>query len=385
MIFQAPVLNPEETRVIERISEIKGKLRYPLTAPPRWYGLLRRSTQARAIRGSNAIEGYNVTIEDAIAAEEELEPVEAEASSWSAVTGYRRAMTYVLRLASDPHFAYSPDLLRSLHYMMLEHDLSKNPGQWRPGYIAIRNEESGEIVYEGAEAGDVPALMRELVDALNADDINLPWMIQAAMAHLNLTMIHPFKDGNGRMARCLQTLVLARGGTLAPTFSSIEEYLGRNTPEYYDVLAEVGGGSWNPRRDARPWIRFCLTAHFRQASTIAQRIRQMQETWNALEIAIEKDGMPDRTILALADAATGYRVRNSTYRKVADISNNLASRDLKLLVDRELLSPQGEKRGRYYVASDKLKAICLKIEKPKPVGDPFDEPAPYLPGMEPDP
>ena len=79
-------------------------------------------------------------------------------------------------------------------------------------------------------------------------------MIRAAMAHLNLVMIHPFRDGNGRMARCLQTLVLAREGILSPEFSSIEEYLGRNTQAYYDVLADAGAGHWQPERDARPWV-----------------------------------------------------------------------------------------------------------------------------------
>lgn len=68
------------------------------------------------------------------------------------------------------------------------------------------------------------------------------------MAHLNLVMIHPFSDGNGRMARCLQTLVLAREGILEPEFSSIEEYLGRNTQDYYSVLAETSEGSWHPKK-----------------------------------------------------------------------------------------------------------------------------------------
>ncbi len=66
------------------------------------------------------------------------------------------------------------------------------------------------------------------------------------MAHLNLVMIHPFRDANGRMSRCLQTPVLAREQILAPQFSSIEEYLGRNTQSYYKVLGEVGAESWHP-------------------------------------------------------------------------------------------------------------------------------------------
>lgn len=63
------------------------------------------------------------------------------------------------------------------------------------------------------------------------------------MAHLNLVMIHPFRDGNGRMARALQTLVLALDEVLEPTFSSIEEWLGSNTADYYLVLAATGRGA----------------------------------------------------------------------------------------------------------------------------------------------
>ena len=65
-------------------------------------------------------------------------------------------------------------------------------------------------------------------------------------------MIHPFSDGNGRMGRALQTLVLARDGILSPPFSSIEEYLGAksNTEAYYDVLRTGAAGTWQPERDA---------------------------------------------------------------------------------------------------------------------------------------
>src|ERR1019366_6709289 len=152
-------------------------------------------------------------------------------------------------------------------------------------------------------------------------------MVPAAMGHLNFVMIHPFSEGNGRMARCLQSLVLARAGTLVPEFSSIEEYLGRNTREYYDILLRVGAGSWNPRRDGRPWIRFCLTAHFRQATTILRRTREVQQTWDALEIEVKKRKLPERTILVLSDAASGLRVRNSVYRNDAGISDQVATKD----------------------------------------------------------
>ena len=173
--------------------------------------------------------------------------------------------------------------------------------------------------------------MRELVAAANAQNGELPIIIRAALSHLNLTMIHPFSDGNGRMARCLQTLVLAREGILEPEFCSIEEYLGRNTPEYYQVLADVGQGAWHPENDARPWIRFCLIAHFRQASLLLRRSKETKRIWDSLELEIRNRGLPERCIMALADAAFGLRVKNSTYRSAAEITENVASRDLKEL------------------------------------------------------
>ncbi|HYO11785.1 MAG TPA: Fic family protein [Thermoanaerobaculia bacterium] len=374
MLFQTPTLDAKEQEVLDRIEELKRTLGYTVSATPkRWYGLLRRVTFARAVRGSNSIEGYDVTLDDAIAAAEREEPLDAKSEAWAAVTGYQAAMTYVLQLADDPHFSYSADLLRGLHFMMLQHKLTRNPGRWRPGPIFVREDERDMIVYEGPPADQVPGLVHELIGYLNTGATEVPGILKAAMAHLDLVMIHPFSNGNGRMARCLQTLVLARSGVLAPPFASIEEYLGRNTRAYYDVLEEVGGGSWHPERDARPWIRFCLTAHYRQATTLLLRTRELQRLWDALEEEISRKGLPERTMLALADAAIGLKVRNATYRPIAEISDNLAGRDLKILVEHGLLVAEGEKRGRIYVASDALKAIRARTREARRVEeDPFE-------------
>lgn len=74
--------------------------------------------------------------------------------------------------------------------------------------------------------------------------------MRGALAHLNLLMIHPFRDGNGRMARARQTFVLARNAIVEPAFSSIEEWLGDNTEDYYRVLALTGQEASRPRPDA---------------------------------------------------------------------------------------------------------------------------------------
>jgi Fic family protein len=279
----------------------------------------------------------------------------------------------VLQKAEDPFFAFSAELLKALHFMMVGYDLSKRPGRWRPGPIFIRDEATGEQVYEGPPMEMVPGLVAELVDEIGRPS-DLPRVIQAAMAHLNLVMIHPFSDGNGRMGRCLQTLVLARAGVLAPIFSSIEEYLGRNTPAYYDVLAEVGGGSWNPERDARPWIRFVLVAHYRQAHTLGRRIREAERLWEAIDGERQRAGLDDRTMGSLYNAAVGLRVRRPDHIDYADVSERVATSDLRKLVEAGLLRAVGDRRGRYYVASELLQGLNRRFqEERKPIPDPFDE------------
>lgn len=372
MLFKVPGVQPQEQEVIERIEEAQETLRWALQEPRVWTGLLRRVHFAKAIRASNSIEGYNVTMDDAIAVAEGEAPIDADEPSARAVAGYRRAMTYVLRLATEPDFSYTPQLVRSLHFMMLEHFIDRDPGAYRRGHIYVRDSGSGEIVYEGPEAERVPPLVQELADGLN-ESPESPAIIQAAMAHLNLVLIHPFRDGNGRMARCLQTLVLAREGILVPEFCSIEEYLGRNTPDYYRMLGEVGKGYWQPANDARPWVRFCLTAHYRQAKTIHQRWKESERLWALLSEEAERRGLPDRYRFAMYDAAQGYRVRRATYQPIAEVSDTLATRDLAALVGQDLLRPVGERRGRYYLASDTLKELRHRAIGPRlPIEDPFE-------------
>lgn len=374
MLFEQPALSDRELEGCREIEELRNKLRRQLYEPRRWAGSLRRLSFARAIQGSNSIEGINASLDDVAAAAAGEEPLDADTMTKLALYGYRDAMTYVLQLAND-EFHYSEELIKSLHFMMTSYDLDNRPGLWRAGSIYVHNDVTNEIVYEGPDVELVPGLMAELVEALNNPDAT-DAMVRGAMAHLNLVMIHPFRDGNGRMARCLQTLVIARDGVLSPQFCSVEEYLGRNTHAYYQVLADVGQGSWHPENDALPWVRFMLTAHYRQAKTLLRRVRESEQLWVSLERLAQQRGLPERALPGLFDAALGLRVRNATYRRMQEdeISEQTASRDLRQLVETGLLTPHGERRGRYYTATDELKSLFQVIRAkrdPRSDTDPF--------------
>lgn len=379
MLFQAPELDEREQEVLAQIGELRNALRFQLSEPRRWSGSLRRLSFARNIRGSNSIEGFDAALDDAAAAALGEEPLDASTETRLALEGYRSAMTYVLQLAQEPdQIEINEHLLKSLHFMMTSYDLKNRPGRWRAGAIYVRDERTGENVHEGADVSAVPKLMREVASQASEKPPNESAIVRAAMAHLNLVMIHPFRDGNGRMARCLQSLVLASDGELAPIFNSIEEYLGRNTQAYYDVLAEVGGGNWSPARDARPWVRFVLTAHLRQAKTLQHRVRSSELLWMELEKLSTQHKLPERTMPALFDAAYGFRLRRGTYiatlaQMDEAITDQTASRDFKAMVDAGLLQPFGEKRGRYYTAGDSVLSIRQRVRPttPRDDTDPF--------------
>jgi Fic family protein len=304
---------------------------------------------------------FATMIDDAVAAIEGEELAGAAIADANAVSGYRRAMTYVIGLSGDRHFAYGADLLRSLHFMMTEHVFEAWPGRYRPGLVWVRDESGGEQVYEAPDESLVPDLVEELAADLNGDS-PAPAIVRAAMAHLNLVMIHPFRDGNGRMSRCLQTLVLAREQILTQELSSIEEYLGRNSSRYYDVLAKVGQGFWNPGNDALPWVRFCLEAHYVQAESVLRRLRESSQMWTEVEKLRTTAGLSERSSAALLDATIGLRVRNASYRAhlrgwEEPISNQVATTDLRAMVNAGLLIARGRNRGAYYEAAAPLLTV----------------------------
>ena len=397
MIYEAPEMTAADAAVADEIEGLREQLRPYLRMRRRWYGTLRRAQFARAVQGSNSIEGYHASVEDAAAVIDHDAPfADVSEDTISAVAGYRDAMTYALQLAagvSPPdrfrersvHDSPSPEssaaaslpidfsTLRSLHFMMIKHDLAHNPGQLRPGAIWVADSD-GESVYDAPERRLVDTLLGEFFEQcadLTTDEA-VPAMVAAAMAHLNLVLIHPFSDGNGRMARCVQTLMLAASAVrdndpLAPEFLSIEEYLGHNTLSYYAALSAAAAGQWSPERSARPWIEFCLTAHLRQARTVLRRVLEYESLWDVCSQLAQQRGVPERAVGTLCDAARGWTVRRSLYLIRTEttngepISDGMASRDLLSMARSGLLTPVGDKRGRRYRPSDELVDIWHQI------------------------
>lgn len=356
-----PALDTADRRVLRELDEMRSELRTHLRSKPRWEGQLRRSLFAAAIQGSNTIENITIGSSDARALVEHA-PMSAEASEQTqqAVIGYRDAMTYVQQTPLMEFFDYSETLLSTLHFMITKYQPTKWPGRYRAGGVFVTSADPLEPAYTGPEAELVPGLMKELIEWLDEGDVGAPTYARAAMAHLNLVGIHPWRDGNGRTARALHTLVLARTGEVAPEFSSIEEWLGEqtNTVQYYEALRSAQHGSFQPQSDAHSWVRFVFTAHHRQAQRVKRRYEWTVRLWEDLASLAAERGLPDRVVSALYAAAIG-EVRRTTYQQDESLSRDQAIRDIQTLTRAGLLTPRGNATTRVYVLAGAAAEIAL--------------------------
>jgi len=175
------------------------------------------------------------------------------------------------------------------------------------------------------------------------------------MAHLNVVSIHPFRDGNGRVARVVQSLVLAKEGLLRPELVSIEPYLGRHTREYYAVLEEVQGPVFEPGRDASPWVEFCIEAHVFEATERRRWLDIAYARHSFCEQLGREQHYPDRFVIALDQALLGLPVMNADFRHEAHIAGPTATQDLQRLRRDGWLDQEGGGRSIRYVASRKLR------------------------------
>lgn len=376
MLYPTPALAAEDMRVLGEVETMREALRHQVhNAPSKWTQGLRKFLTADAVAASNSIEGFKVAtidVEDLMEGERDVEVSEENREETLA---YQRMMTYVQNLRDAEDFAYSKGFLNALHWMLQGHRNSprKPAGWWRRGPVYVTDARDPSIAaYTAPDADDVPALMGELIDWLNDKDGAHP-LVRAAMAHLHLVSIHPWADGNGRMSRSLQTLLIAREGVLAPEFSSIEAWLGRpgNTWEYYRELAGRGA-QYVPDQDVSSWVRFNLTAYHQQARTVQSRLDRAGRVWDALATFTQDTGRDERIVSALHDVAMSGRVRRLRYEHAEGLSLQQAQRDLRDLVTAEILTPVGRTRARYYTAGPRFPEDVLEIAgTPMTLTDPY--------------
>ena len=353
MLLPTPPTTGDLRARLGELDELRGALGRESHRPARWMGSLRRTLQASVIEGSTAIEGFHVSTQEALGllgGDEQAQPGQEDRL---AVACYGRAMDHVAAMASDPTFHWVERVILDLHFDACWFEPRANPGLWRTGPVGITGGD-GRLVYQGPDASEVPGLMAETVRWLQQGDLGAHVVVRAAMAHLHVISIHPFRDGNGRVSRIAQLLVLAREGLLSTEFGSIEEHLGENTPAYYAALQEAHGESYEPDRDVTGWVAFCIDAHLTQARRRLAQIEAAAARWAFLEDLAGRRGWPERIVIALEQSLIGGATR-ALYCREAEVSLATASADFRRLLDAGLVVQRGQGRTTRYHASEELR------------------------------
>jgi Fic family protein len=353
MIYATPPIPSDLQERLDELVLLRESLGEEVKTPSRWMGSLRREVRATSIESSASIEGFSVSPGEALALTSGRRSADRDEESRQAVACYARAMDHVGTMAGDPAFRWLDRVILDLHFDACCFQRDKDAGLWRTGPVGVTGP-GGTLEYRGPDESEVVPLMAEVVAWLAEGDLEADVVVRAAMAHLHVASVHPFRDGNGRVSRIVQSLVLAREGLASPEFFSIEEYLGSHTPDYYAALREAQGGSYQPHRDASGWVGFCVEAHIAQARQRLAQIERAAVRSRHLEGLVDARAWPERLVIALEQSIHAGSDRGS-YGGEAEVSPATASADFRRLLDAGLVVQRGRGRNIGYVASESLR------------------------------
>jgi Fic family protein len=230
-------------------------------------------------------------------------------------------------------------------------------GAWRndsTGPMEVVSGPTGKehVHYQAPSAKQLDGEMKAFQDWFNAN-AEIDPVSKAGLAHLWFVTIHPFDDGNGRIARAIADMALARSENSPQRFYSMSAQIRQERGDYYDILEKTQKGTL----DITPWMEWflgCLGRAIEGAQTTLAAVLTKARFWQAIGgVAIN-----DRQRLALNRLLDGFegKLTTSKYAKLAKCSQDTALRDIVPLVERNILvrNPEGGRSTSYALAESFL-------------------------------
>ncbi len=238
--YQPPyTISPAIVNLVAEISETVGRLSV-LTDTVKNLRL-RRINRIRTIQGSLAIEGNTLSEEQITAildGKRVIAPPREILEVRNAITAYDRFKQWRPEVGTE---------LQDAHRILMT-GLIDNAGAYRCSGVGVMA--NGRVIHMAPPADRVPSLMHDLLKWLDASDQHP--LITSSVFHYEFEFIHPFADGNGRMGRLWQTLILARWNPLF-THVPVESLVHEHQAEYYQALQKS-----TEQTDSMPFIEFML-------------------------------------------------------------------------------------------------------------------------------
>lgn len=290
---------------------------------------LRKENRIRSIQSSLAIENNSLSLEqvtDIIEGRRVLGPLKDIHEVQNAYEAYE----HVFEL--DPYLV--GDFLMA--HRLLTKDLVKHPGQFRLGDIGVYDS-LGQVVHIGARPQYVPELVQDLFSW--AKDSQIPAIVKSCIVHFELEIIHPFEDGNGRMGRLWQSLILSKWN---PIFEwlPVESVIYQHQQGYYDALTIS-----NEANDSTFFTEFMLEAILETLEEYGRGTRQgISKRWDS--ILKPKEQMILEKIYAYLEVYG--QINNSKAQELTGFSQATVRRYLKRFVELDILQMSGTTRDRSY-------------------------------------
>ncbi len=301
-----------------KISTLLGKLEGIKSDIPQ--PALRKQNRIKTIQGSLAIEGNTLSTKQITALldnKKVLGPKKDIIEVINAIETYARI--------SDFQFTNFRSLLKA-HYQLMKGSIT-DAGQYRKGNVGIFK--GSKVSHVAPKHTRVPELMGKLFDYLKKEK-DTHTLIKSCIFHYELLFIHPFSDGNGRIARLWQSVILMK---FHPIFEylPVESLIKEKQQQYYDVLEKC-----DQQGDSTSFIEFSL-------DLILSALTQLSN-----EMIVETQSPITRLMHAKKHLGSKPFTRKD-YRNIhKTIATATASRDLKHGVDNHILIKSGEKALAVY-------------------------------------
>lgn len=299
------------TSISEKIGEVNAK--YLIKTNP----TLRKQNQIKTIHSSLSIEGNTLTEEQITAILENKRVVGPEKDILEVLNALE-----VYKNINKLKPEREKDFLKA-HKLLLQ-KLIKEPGKYRNQSVGIVKGSKVEHIAPPHE--NVPYLMKNLFEYLK--DKNELTLIKSCVFHYEMEFIHPFLDGNGRMGRLWQTLILMQDYPIFE-FLPFETLISKNQNDYYNALSLS-----DKEGKSTKFIEYMLKIIERSLEELLQ---------NSTKKLTDKD----RIHIFLENYTSDF-TRKDYMNYFKDISSATASRDLKNAVDSGLISKVGDKKTTTY-------------------------------------
>lgn len=347
-------------KILKNIGLIEGSREVINNAPlvPAWERKFQEEAIVRQVHHGTHLEGNALNIEEAakvVAGENVL----GRPRDVQEIINYRNVLDYIGQIQKENQQTdkiYSGELIKKFHFLTTEKILppEKN-GQFRVTQVVIKNSQTGEISFRPPPSPEVPFLIDDLLSFLNSTEAkNTHPVLKSGLAQYELVRIHPFVDGNGRVARAFATLILYLEGYDIRRFFSMEEYYDRNAADYYHALQLVSNqasNGHNQKRDLTPWLEYFTEGLAIELSRIKEKIRKLSVDVHMKEkLGGQQLFLNDRQIKLIEHIQQIGFLQNQSFQSLFPmISEDTILRELKDLMIKGIIVKRGSTKGAKYV------------------------------------